>query len=147
MCFEIQRRIRARCISVNAYRSIFINFNDSGVFMDVMKKIEEMYPECSDAIMNNFDRAYDLWARKQHDYGDSNIRLGLNLSSSSECSQNNRLAQLGVVIRMNDKVSRLINLYKKGGETAVDESIEDTALDIMNYANMLMVLKKGKWGK
>ena len=134
---------------VNAYRSIFINFNDSGVFMDVMKKIEEMYPECSDAIMNNFDRAYDLWARKQHDYGDSNIRLGLNLSSSSECSQNNRLAQLGVVIRMNDKISRLINLYKKNMEdtSAVTESIEDTALDIMNYANMLMVLRQGKWGK
>ena len=116
--------------------------------MDVMKKIEKMYPECSDAIMNNFDRAYDLWARKQHDYGDSNIRLGLNLnSSSSECSQNNRLAQLGVVIRMNDKISRLINLYKKDGVTAIDESIEDTCLDVMNYANMLMVLKKGKWGK
>ena len=116
--------------------------------MDVMRKIEKMYPECTDALMNNFDRAYDLWTRKQNDYGDSNIRLGLDLnSSSSERSQNNRLAQLGVVIRMNDKISRLINLYKKDLESAVDESIEDTALDIMNYANMFMVLKKGKWGK
>ena len=115
--------------------------------MEVMKKIEEMYPECTDALMNNFDRAYDLWTKKQNDYGDSNIRLGLDLSSSSERSQNSRLAQLGVVIRMNDKISRFINLYKKDLESAVDESIEDTALDIMNYANMLMVLKKGKWGK
>ena len=116
--------------------------------MDVMRKIEKMYPECTDALMNNFDRAYDLWTRKQNDYGDSNIRLGLDLSSSSsERSQNNRLAQLGVVIRMNDKISRLINLYKKDLESAVDESIEDTALDIMNYANMLMVLKSNKWGK
>ena len=116
--------------------------------MDVMRKIEKMYPECTDALMNNFDRAYDLWTRKQNDYGDSNIRLGLDLSSSSsEHSQNIKLAQLGVVIRMNDKISRLINLYKKDLESAVDESIEDTALDIMNYANMLMVLKKGKWGK
>ena len=78
--------------------------------MEVMKKIEEMYPECTDALMNNFDRAYDLWTKKQNDYGDSNIRLGLDLSSSSERSQNSRLAQLGVVIRMNDKISRLINL-------------------------------------
>ena len=115
--------------------------------MEVMKKIEEMYPECTDALMNNFDRAYDLWTKKQNDYGDSNIRLGLDLSSTSERSQNNRLAQLGVVIRMNDKISRLINLYKKDLESAVDESIEDTALDIMNYANMLMVLKSNKWGK
>jgi len=118
--------------------------------MDIMKKIEEIYPECTDALMNNFDRAYDLWARKQSDYGDSNIRLGLDLnSSSSERSQNNRLAQLGVVIRLNDKISRLINLYKKNMEetSAVTESIEDTALDIMNYANMLMVLRQNKWGK
>ena len=115
--------------------------------MEVMKKIEEMYPECTDALMNNFDRAYDLWTKKQNDYGDSNIRLGLDLSSSSERSQNSRLAQLGVVIRMNDKISRLINLYKKDLESAVDESIEDTALDIMNYANMLMVLRANKWGK
>ena len=115
--------------------------------MEVMKKIEEMYPECTDALMNNFDRAYDLWTKKQNDYGDSNIRLGLDLSSTSERSQNNRLAQLGVVIRMNDKISRLINLYKKDLESAVDESIEDTALDIMNYANMLIVLRSDKWGK
>ena len=115
--------------------------------MEVIKKIEEMYPECTDALMNNFDRAYVLWTKKQNDYGDSNIQLGLDLSSTSERSQNNRLAQLGVVIRMNDKISRLINLYKKDGVTAIDETIEDTALDIMNYANMLMVLKSNKWGK
>ena len=117
--------------------------------MEIIKKIEKQYPECSDAIMNNFDRAYNLWALKQHDYGDSNIRLGLNLSSSSERSQNNRLAQLGIVIRMNDKISRLINLYKKDMEesSSVKESIEDTAIDMMNYANMLMVLRANKWGK
>ena len=102
--------------------------------MEVMKKIEEMYPECTDALMNNFDRAYDLWTKKQNDYGDSNIRLGLDLSSTSERSQNNRLAQLGIVIRLNDKISRLINLYKKDmvETSAVSESIEDTSNDIMN---------------
>ena len=100
--------------------------------------------------MDNFDKAYSLWCRKQDDYGDSNIRLVLDLSSSSsECSQNNRLAQLGIVIRMNDKISRLTNLYKKDkiNSSAVLESIEDTCIDLMNYANMLMVLKKGKWGR
>ena len=114
------------------------------------KEMEERYPECTNELLDNFDKAYSLWCRKQHDYGDSNIRLGLDLSSSSsECSQNNRLAQLGVVIRMNDKISRLTNLYKKDkiNSSAVLESIEDTCIDLMNYANMLMALKKGKWGK
>ena len=114
------------------------------------KEMEERYPECTNELLDNFDKAYSLWCRKQHDYGDSNIRLGLDLSSSSsECSQNNRLAQLGIVIRMNDKISRLTNLYKKDkiNSSAVLESIEDTCIDLMNYANMLMALKKGKWGK
>ena len=122
-----------------------------------MKKIEEMYPQCTDELMNNFDRAYDLWCQKQSDYGDGNIRLGLSLSQeessspSTRTNQNILLSQLGVVIRMNDKIQRLINLYKKeifsGQARSVDESTEDTCIDIMNYANMLMILKKGKWGK
>ena len=116
----------------------------------ITNEMEEQYPECTDELLENFQKAYKLWCAKQHDYGDSNIRLGLNLSSSSsESSQNNRLAQLGIVIRMNDKISRLINLYKKDKieASAVSESVEDTAIDLMNYANMLMVLRKGKWGK
>lgn len=116
----------------------------------MIKEMEQQYPECTNELLDNFDRAYKLWCKKQNDYGDSNIRLGLDLdSSSSEHSQNNRLAQLGVVIRMNDKISRLINLYKKDMEesSAVRESIEDTATDLMNYANMLMVLRANKWGK
>lgn len=116
----------------------------------VTKNIEELFPQCTDELMKNFDRAYDLWCRKQSDYGSSNISLGLNLSSSSsESFANNRLAQLGVVIRMNDKICRLVNLYKKDSVDAseVKESIEDTSTDIMNYANMLMVLRAGKWGR
>ena len=116
----------------------------------MIKEIEELYPECTNELLDNQERAYKLWCKKQNDYGDSNIRLGLDLnSSSSERSQNSRLAQLGVCIRLNDKISRLINLYKKDMEeaSAVKESIEDTAIDIMNYANMLMVLRANKWGK
>lgn len=117
----------------------------------MIKEMEELYPECTNELLDNQERAYKLWCKKQNDYGDSNIRLGLDLnSSSSERSQkNSRLAQLGVCIRLNDKISRLINLYKKDMEesSAVKESIEDTAIDIMNYANMLMVLRANKWGK
>ena len=115
----------------------------------MIREMEQQYPECTNELLDNFDRAYKLWCQKQHDYSDSNIRLGLDLSSTSDSSQNNRLAQLGIVIRMNDKISRLINLYKKNMEdtSAVSESIEDTSLDVMNYANMLMVLRADKWGK
>ena len=126
---------------------------------ELIKTMEKMYPECTDALMNNFDRAYDLWCQKQSDYGDGNIRLGLTLEGSSSPSTraNSLLAQLGIVIRMNDKIQRMINLEKKmlfnaqqgtlTDSPSVKESIEDTCIDIMNYANMLMVLRSGKWGR
>ena len=119
---------------------------------ETIKTIEEQYPECTDELMRNFDEAYNLWCKKQSDYGDGNIRLGLNLSSRKEALRNHNLllAQLGLVIRMNDKIQRLLNLYKKQvfrSEENHNESIEDNCIDIMNYANMLNVVRKGKWGK
>ena len=126
--------------------------------MGVVQDIEEQYPECIDELLKNFDKAYKLLCRKQSDYGDGNIKLGLEISSDSSNpptnshAQNRTLAQLGIVIRMNDKIQRLLNIHKKsifnGEELSVsDESIEDTCIDIMNYANMLIVLKNDKWGK
>ena len=120
----------------------------------VIRDIEEKYPECIDELLQNFDKAYKLWCRKQSDYGDGNIKLGLDISSTKPTTNTHDLllAQLGIVIRMNDKIQRLLNIHKKsifnGEELSVsDESIEDTCIDIMNYANMLIVLKNDKWGK
>ena len=120
----------------------------------VVNQIEEQYPECINELLSNFDKAYKLWCKKQSDYGDANIKLGLEISSnlSSLNTQNKVLAQLGIIIRMNDKIQRLLNIYKKNifyekGVEVPDESIEDTCIDLMNYANMLIVLKNDKWGK
>ena len=115
---------------------------------DIIKKIESKYPLCTNELLDNFDRAYQLWCKKQDDYGDGNIKLGLDISSLS----NKSLSQLGVVIRMNDKIQRLLKIHKKSifkneGISVGNESIEDTCIDLMNYANMLLVLSKDKWGK
>lgn len=114
-------------------------------------KVKEMYPECCDEIMKTMDEAFDLFCIKQHDYGDANIRLGLNLRSSqtSESLANSRFAQMGIAIRMNDKISRLLNLYKNGIEDtpAVNETVKDTVMDIVNYACILQTVRKDKWGK
>ena len=120
----------------------------------ITKEMEEQFPECTRELLDNFDKAYKLWCSKQSDYGSNNIQLGLDISSetSSFHAQNNALAQLGVIIRMNDKIQRLFNIYKKNifyerGMDVKDESIEDTCTDLMNYANMLIVLLHGKWGR
>ena len=120
----------------------------------VIRDIEEKYPECIDELLQNFDKAYKLWCRKQSDYGDGNIKLGLDISSTKPTTNTHDLllAQLGIVIRMNDKIQRLLNIHKKSifkneGISVGNESIEDTCIDLMNYANMLLVLSKDKWGK
>jgi hypothetical protein len=67
------------------------------------------------------------FARKQHDYGPQNIGQG---------------GPLGVLIRLNDKVQRMLNL---AGKTAKNESKVDTADDAHVYGAILRLLLAGKW--
>ena len=51
----------------------------------------------------------------------------------------------GFLVRLTDKISRLTNLLKPEHEQAVkDESIDDTLLDVVNYAILLMGYRKNK---
>lgn len=71
----------------------------------------------------------EMLIKKNHDYGDNNlIRRGM----------------LGIIVRLEDKLSRLDNLTKTK-TTKVDESIEDTLKDIAGYAiNAIRLMKEGK---
>lgn len=74
-----------------------------------------------------------LMDRKQQDYGSSNISIN---------------GELGVMVRSQDKVSRLRNLLCKEmkGETAVNhEGIEDSWADLANYGVIGLLLRNGKW--
>ncbi len=77
-----------------------------------------------------------LFCKKQLDYGPNNIAMG----------GNDELALLGIAIRMNDKVQRLLTLLSSKEEPN-NESIEDTFQDIGNYAIMAQILRSGEWGK
>lgn len=63
--------------------------------------------------------------------------------------------EIGAVTRLWDKTARLMNLMGfdigTGKFTALkdpkNESIDDTLLDLANYAIITMILRKGKWGK
>jgi hypothetical protein len=48
----------------------------------------------------------------------------------------------GIVMRMNDKMDRLHNLTWCNQTDLVDESIEDTAKDMINYAIYIILLQK-----
>jgi len=66
---------------------------------------------------------------KQVDYGPENI---------------SKFGELGVVVRMYDKVQRLANLIFKSREPS-NESIDDTLFDIIGYAAIMLLIRRGSW--
>ena len=53
----------------------------------------------------------------------------------------------GIAVRLSDKAARLRNVWLNGkGETATDESVEDTLIDAANYAVIGLMLGRGWWG-
>jgi len=71
-------------------------------------------------------------AKKQKDYGKNNI-LGCPVG-----------AEMGIIVRLFDKLNRLSNLYQKG-EKPSNESLYDTVLDICGYGLILMMLQDGSF--
>ena len=83
-----------------------------------MEKVDKHRVICSDLTA--------LYARKNHDYGDS---FGKGF------------AEYGMtmpIIRLEDKLNRLKSLLKSAAQVK-DESIEDTLMDLANYAIMTLI--------
>ena len=85
----------------------------------------------------------NLFAKKQIDYGPKNIGMGKETIDSDE---DVRKSLLGISVRMNDKIQRFLNLTINNQEPN-NESLEDTLIDIANYAVMGMIVNRKKWGK
>lgn len=74
------------------------------------------------------DGMLDLYQRKQADYGDSAAKTF------------DKWGLVSFLVRMEDKMNRVINLTQKQGEAKVaDEKIEDTLLDLANYSIMALI--------
>ena len=86
---------------------------------------------------------YELFCRKQHDYGPGNIAVGTQLANDEEI----KLSLTGLWFRMNDKIQRLKTMLLSGRESAVDEPLEDAYMDVSNYGIMATIVKNGKWGR
>jgi len=70
------------------------------------------------------DNARALFSKKNKDYGDAFANYGV----------------IGVLMRMQDKLSRGISISKSKIELVEDESLKDTLLDLHNYAAMALML-------
>ena len=115
----------------------------NGKIHPVVNQMEEEWPEMTTEFKRLQKEQYELFCRKQHDYGPGNISVGTQLQTQDEV----HLALTGLWFRMNDKIQRLKTLLMTGRESAVDEPLEDAYLDVSNYGIMATIVGRGKWGK
>ena len=111
--------------------------------MEAIEFIEAQYPETAHEFQRLQDEQYALFCRKQMDYGPSNIAMGTELKTDEE----KRLSLIGLIVRINDKVQRLINLVVKNNRDAQNEPTMDAFKDLACYGIIAQIVKNGKWGK
>lgn len=88
------------------------------------------YTNFNDACLETTKEQGLVVCKKQHDYGSNNI-LGCPVGP-----------EMGLVVRLFDKLNRLANLYKQG-KTPSNETLRDTWLDVAGYGTVGMMLCDG----
>ena len=104
--------------------------------VDVTEFMMNEYPTLMNSIKEHMNTCFKLMAKKQMDYGMGNIAM----------NGNKKLALLGIMIRINDKVQRALNILEKDQDPN-NESLEDTAQDITNYGAIFNTVLKDEWKK
>lgn len=70
------------------------------------------------------DEAFNLFLKKNADYGNAFEEFGI----------------IGILIRINDKIKRSINISKKDITLVEDENLRDTLIDLHNYCALAICL-------
>ena len=110
---------------------------------DAIQYIEKTYPETAKEFQRLQFEQYELFCKKQMDYGPSNIAMGTDLATDEQ----KRLSKIGLIVRINDKVQRLINLVVKNNREAQNEPTIDAFKDLACYGIIAQIVEAGKWGK
>ena len=103
---------------------------------------ETLYPELSKAFNKIQKEQYELFSAKMLDYGLGNISLGSEL----ENKEDKDFSIMGIWLRCNDKINRLKNLIKRGGDSYVkNEPLIDSFIDLSNYGIIAQLVLRGHW--
>ena len=105
--------------------------------------IEQHYPQTAKEFKRLQKEQYELFCKKQMDYGPSNIAMGTDLTTNEQ----KRLSLIGLIVRINDKVQRLINLVINNNREAQNEPTIDAFKDLACYGIIAQIVDSGKWGK
>jgi hypothetical protein len=79
-------------------------------------------------MMEVQEKGLELFKRKNKDYGDAFAQYGV----------------IGVLMRIQDKIQRSVNISKTNISLVDNESIQDTLIDLHNYAAMALMLLNEK---
>ena len=104
--------------------------------------ITKKYPETTKMFQDMQFEQWELFCKKQKDYGPKNISVGSNLETEEEV----KLALTGLWFRMNDKMQRFQQIVINNQEPE-NESLTDTFMDLANYALIAQLVKEKVWGK
>jgi hypothetical protein len=98
---------------------------------DMMDRLERKIPEIPDKnVMRHSgicDELNELYARKNHDYGDSFHKTWLEEGAAA------------ARLRIGDKFNRYKELSRGSDRLVGDETIEDTLIDMANYSIMALM--------
>jgi hypothetical protein len=108
-----------------------------------IKQCEEKYPEMTTEFKKILKEQYELFCKKQLNYGPDNISVGTRLETEAEV----KLSLTGLWFRMNDKINRLKQLVLLNNQDVVGESIQDSYSDLSVYGIIAQIVSRGKWGK
>jgi hypothetical protein len=112
------------------------------IALDAISFITKKYPETTKMFQDMQFEQWELFCKKQKDYGPKNISVGSNLETEEEV----KLALTGLWFRMNDKMQRFQQIVMNSQEPE-NESLMDTFMDLANYAIIAQLVKEKAWGK
>ena len=110
--------------------------------VDAVRYIEEEYPETAKSFKAIQKEQYELFCKKQMDYGPKNISVGTDLRTDEDV----KLSLTGLWFRINDKIERLKQLVVFD-KAAQNEPMIDAFSDLSVYGIIAQIVHRKKWGK
>jgi len=120
-----------------------INQTTDNEQLSAIEYCELHYPEMTGEFKKILDEMYEIFCKKQKNYGPNNISVGTSLQSFDDV----KLALMGLFFRKNDKISRLKQMVVLGHMDEVGESIADTYQDLAVYSVISQIVQRHKWAK
>ena len=121
---------------------VMVVHDDESISMNPVEYIEKEYPETAKSFKEIQKEQYDLFCKKQMDYGPKNISVGTDLRTDEDV----KLSLTGLWFRINDKIERLKQLVVFD-KAAQNEPMIDAFKDLSVYGIIAQIVYTKKWGK